>query len=86
MASLADMKRTRAPAEEDQKSLRMNSTFIENNESLTETAKRSKQYERLAERVELLEDLVKNISATEGKTYRVNSVLHLQLCIKEQQI
>ena len=81
------IKRTPLPAEEGQVCLGRNSPHVENHESLTETVKWLKEKnERLAERVELLEELSKKTSAAEGKIYRVNYVLHLKICIKEQQI
>ena len=56
-------------------------------QSLMETVKQLKQKnKRLAERVELLEAIVQKISATEGKTYRANYVLHLKVCIKDKYI
>ena len=78
MTSPGQIKRTHVLSEEGQKSSGRKSPLVENVEPLTETVK------SLAERFERLEALVQKISATEGKTYRVNSVLHLQLCIKER--
>ena len=81
------MKKTRVSTEEDQKSLGRYSLLIENYGSLTETVRQLKEKnERLADRFERLESSVQKISATEGKTYRVNSLLHLKICTKEQQI
>ena len=86
MTSPGQIKRTPVQAEGDQNSAGRNSPFPDNDESLMEIAKRLKQYERLAERVELLEEIAKKTSATEGRICRVNSVLHLKICIKYTNI
>ena len=80
MTSTRQIKRKRVPVEEGQKSSERNSSLVESDEPLMEMVK------RLKVRVELLEELAKKTSATEGKLYGVNYVLHLKICIKEQQI
>ena len=83
MTSPGQIKRNRLPVEEGQGCSERNSPHVENEESLKETVKWIKEKnERLAERVELLEELSKKTSAAECKIYRVNYVLHLKICIK----
>ena len=72
MTSPGQIKRTPVLAEEGQKSSGRNSLPVENVEFLMETVKWLKEKkERLAERVELLEELSKNTSAAEGKIYLI---------------
>ena len=68
MTSPGEIKKTLAASQ------RLPKKHRDRDESLTETVKRLKQYERLADRFERLEALVQKISVTEGKTYRLNSV------------
>ena len=80
MTSPGQIKRNSVPVEGAQNSTGRNNPFAENVEPLKETVK------SLTDRFERLEALVQKISATEGKTFFVLMVLHLMICIKEQQI